>query len=234
VHIGHAYREGIPASDLLEAWHANGFHPLAGHDDSDWPITSYMSLRADGAGHEESKDVLLSLSHIPHHVYSILKAEGMDHKGILDLMNERNPHYDITTGRSVIPTLTGGSVAIDSNQSMPRLGSKTKYASARDRFLSRHVRYEGRSPETARECYEMASLASDAYRETSDHRFRGLHTRYLNYGNDLLDESEPELSFTPVSENGAHSSRRKPTRADIESHPHFVSWNEDGSPNYAI
>ena len=91
--IAHAHSRGIQATDLLNAWHNDSFHPLGNHG-YDFPISKYIALRGSGLSHDETRDVLSSLHHVPADVYQHFIKSGKDHKEIMSHFSDMDDMQD--------------------------------------------------------------------------------------------------------------------------------------------
>jgi len=93
-HIAMAYQHGIDSKELLEAWHGNGFHPLAQFgEEFTHPITKYLAARGMGINHDQARSLLSSLKHIPSHTFKRYMLKGHKPEEIISALNE---HADIS------------------------------------------------------------------------------------------------------------------------------------------
>jgi hypothetical protein len=87
--IAQAYQAGISSDELLDAWHNNGFHPLASLGTSfTFPVAKYVSTRDMGINHEQAKALISSLRHIPSDVFKRHLNSGMEPEAIIGALND--------------------------------------------------------------------------------------------------------------------------------------------------
>ena len=215
VHIVKAYEQGITPDELADAWNNNGFHPLRSFGSRfTHPISKYIATRGMGINHQDAKAVLSSLRHIPLDEF---KGHLMLGRKPQDIVNDLNVYKDIELG-------TG-----DGKEEIGTTAS-TKLSNVNE-FWRRHRNYDGQSPATSKECYEMSSLARDAFQQTGQGHFHGLARRYQNFGNAIEYANRPQEEEAMDEAQDNPAVRRRNTR-NIESHPHFLGWNPDGTPHF--
>lgn len=83
-HAGLAEQKGVTVGELTDAWHNNGFHPLAQYSsDHTLPITKYIVARDMGIDHQTTRRLLSSVQHIPLDSFKGLMIKGHSPEEIL-------------------------------------------------------------------------------------------------------------------------------------------------------